>query len=298
MSSASNCCAALAAAMAAGLASSSLAGPPMSALLDPPPPAHVAVPPGVLRVCSDPNNLPFSNRKEQGFENRIARILGRELHRKVEYTWWPQRRGFIRKTLKQGLCDVVIGVPANYELTENTPPYYRSTYVFVMRRDQRPPLTSIDDERLRALKIGVTVIGDDYANLPPVQALAARGMATNVRGFSIYGDYSKPNPPRAVIDAVADRTVDVAVAWGPLAGYFASREAVPLVTSPIAMLPDMPQLPMAYDIAVGVRHGDHELRRELEQALVARRKDIGHVLADFRVPVLERHEVASARAGG
>jgi len=298
MSSASNCCAALAAAMAAGLASSSLAGPPMSALLDPPPPAHVAVPPGVLRVCSDPNNLPFSNRKEQGFENRIARILGRELHRKVEYTWWPQRRGFIRKTLKQGLCDVVIGVPANYELTENTPPYYRSTYVFVMRRDQRPPLTSIDDERLRALKIGVTVIGDDYANLPPVQALAARGMATNVRGFSIYGDYSKPNPPRAVIDAVADRTVDVAVAWGPLAGYFASREAVPLVTSPIAMLPDMPQLPMAYDIAVGVRHGDHELRRELEQALAARRKDIGHVLADFRVPVLERHEVASARAGG
>ena len=268
------------------------AGPPMSLALEPPPPAHVDIPKGVLRVCADPNNMPFSNRAGQGFENAIARIVDHELKRSVEYTWWPQRRGFVRQTLRAGLCDVVIGVPSRYALTANTRPYYRSTYVFVSRR--HGAVASFDDPRLRAMRVGVTVIGDDYANTPPVQALAARGMAANIRGYSIYGDYSQPDPPRDVIDAVARGDVDVAIVWGPLAGYFAPKEPVPLALTPVSPNDESPELRMSYAIAVGVRGGDLAWRDEVDRALTRRQRDIARVLARFGVPTLP----LAAEAGG
>jgi mxaJ protein len=150
----------------------------------------------VLRVCADPNNLPYSNRAGEGFENRIAELLAADRHASLDYTWWPQRRGFVRNTLNTGACDVVMGVPAALELTSTTRPYYRSSYMFVSRRDRRLGLHSFDDPRLRELRIGVQMIGDDFANSPPAHALSSRGIVRNVVGYSVYGDYAQPRPCR------------------------------------------------------------------------------------------------------
>ncbi len=148
------------------------------------PPAQAKIPASTtaLRVCADPNNLPFSNEKREGFENKIAALLGRELNLPVRYTWWAQRRGFFRNTLRAGLCDVVIGVPESFELAATTAPYYRSTYVFVSQRKRELNIKSLDDEQLKNLKIGVQIIGDDGANAPPAHALAARGITKRVVG--------------------------------------------------------------------------------------------------------------------
>src|SRR5688572_19298547 len=171
-----------------------------------------AGPSRVLRVCADPNNLPFSNARLEGFENKIAGLIGNALDARIEYVWWAQRRGFIRNTLRQGLCELVIGVPAGLDLTRTTAPYYRSSYVFVTRRGSHAP-TTFDDPYLAGATIGVHLIGDDFANSPPAHALSARGLIDNVRGFPVFGDYRQPNPPAALIAAVADGGVDVAVAW-------------------------------------------------------------------------------------
>src|SRR5688572_4408020 len=149
----------------------------------------------VLRVCADPNNLPFSNRQGEGFENRITQIIAGDMDARLEYTWFAQRRGFLRNTLRAGQCDVAMGIPFRLEGVDTTLPYYRSTYVFVSReRDQRS-IHSLDDPILRTLKIGVHIIGDDYSNPPPVHALGRRKIVNNISGYPIYGDYSKPNPP-------------------------------------------------------------------------------------------------------
>jgi len=238
-----------------------------------------------LRVCADPNNLPYSNRQGEGFENEIARLLAADLGREsVDYTWWPQRRGFIRNTLRAQACDVVIGVPAGYELVQTTRPYYRSTYVFVTRKDG-PRVASLDDPALRSLRIGVHVVGDDGANVPPAQALAERGIVGNIRGYSIYGDYSRPDPPRALIDAVANGEIDVAIAWGPLAGYFAAREPAPLEITPVTPAGER-LAPMTFAIAMGVRRGDAGLRNSIEAALERRRQDIRANLERYGVPLL------------
>lgn len=243
--------------------------------------AHAAPP---LRVCADPNNLPFSNAAQQGFENRIAEILADELDTRLEYAWWPQRRGFIRHTLKAELCDLVIGVPAGYEMTATTPPYYRSSYVFVYRDGRGIDLHSFDDEALRSLKIGVHLMGDDYSNTPPAHALGRRGIVDNVAGFMIYGDYSQANPPARILEAVADGSIDVAIVWGPLAGYFAPLLDAALVIAPLDAAHDGPLLPMQYEISMGVRRGEPAFRTAVEGAIQRRRSDIDRVLANYNVP--------------
>jgi mxaJ protein len=237
-----------------------------------------------LRVCADPNNLPFSNRRGEGFENRIADLIARELGANLHYTWWAQRRGFVRNTLRQGLCDVIIGVPAGYDPVLTTRPYYRSTYVFVSRRDQALTLTSLDDPRLPKLKIGVHLMGDDGANAPPAHALSRRGIITNVVGYTIYGDYTEPNPPARLIDAVANGAIDVALAWGPLAGYFSQREPIPLEISAILPPVDPPGLRFVFSIAMGVRKEDVVLRDELDQLIDRRRNAIQKILHEYGVP--------------
>ncbi len=259
-------------------------------------PHHLAVPstepqpgpadPTVLRVCADPNNLPFSNDRREGFENRIADTIARDLGKRVDYYWQPQRRGFIRTSLNAGWCDVVIGVPARFDKARTTQPYYRSTYVFVSRRDSRLRLRSLDDPRLRRLRIGVEMTGEDYDNPPAVQALAARHIVDNVRGYLVYGDYSRPDPPRRVIDAVADRDVDAAIAWGPLAGYFATRTRVPLEIAPVTPVRDGPGLSFAFDIAMAVRRQDRALHDALDRAIAARGRDIRAILAEYGVPLV------------
>ena len=248
----------------------------------------VAAPQGadVLRVCADPNNLPFSNERGEGFENAIADVLARDLHLRVATTWWPQRRGFVRNTVRAGKCDVVLGVPAHYELLTTTRPYYRSTYVFVTRHDRALAVRSFDDPRLRTLAIGMHTIGDDYNNTPPAQALAWRHIVDNIHGYPLVGDYSQPDPPRNLIDAVARGEVDVGIAWGPLAGYFAGREPAALTLVPVAPQNDRGRLPMAFDIALGVRHGDAALRERLQAALDRHRADIDDVLRAYGVPLL------------
>ena len=243
-------------------------------------------PGAVLRVCADPNNLPFSDSTGAGFENRLASMVASEMHRQVSYTWWAQRRGFIRNTLNANRCDVVMGVPTSFELTGVTRPYYRSSYVFVSRRDRGLGVRSFDDSALRRLTVGVQLVGDDYANAPPAHALANRGIVDNVRGYNVQGDYRQPSPPARIIDAVANGDVDIAVAWGPLAGYFATREAVPLDIVPVSPQIDLPFLPFVFDISMGVRRADSTLRDTLNAILVRRRASIDSLLDAYGVPLL------------
>ena len=239
----------------------------------------------VLRVCSDPNNLPFSNERREGFENRMAELIARDLDARLEYTWFAQRRGFVRNTLGAGACDVIMGVPADFELTANTRPYYRSTYVFVTREDRHIDIVSLDDPKLRRLQIGVHVIGDDYSNPPPLHALGRRKIIQNVAGYSIFGDYAQPNPPARLIEAVAEGEVDVAVVWGPFAGFFAKQQAAPLRFTPVLPEVDMQTLPFVFDIAMGVRRGEDNFRSELQDLLDRRQADIDGILAEYGVPL-------------
>ena len=237
-----------------------------------------------LRVCADPNNLPFSNQRREGFENKLAELLARALNAEVEYTWWAQRRGFIRNTLKAGKCDLVIGVPQGFEMAQTSAPYYRSSYVFVSRKDSKLKLASFDDPALRRLKIGVQLIGDDGANAPPAHALARRGILQNVRGYTVYGDYTQDSPPARIIEAVTNGEIDVAIAWGPLAGYFARRQSVPLEIVSVSPQADSPALPFVYDISLGVRRGELAFKQELEAVLEQRRAEVEHILDDYGIP--------------
>lgn len=244
-------------------------------------------PAGVLRVCADPNNLPFSNERLEGFENKIAELLAQDLGERVEYTWWAQRRGFFRNTLKAGMCDVVIGVPSGFEMALTTKPYYRSTYVFLSRKDRHVEVKSFDDPVLRKLRIGVQIIGDDQSNAPPAHALTRRNIVDNVKGFTLYGDYSQHNPPARIVDAVEQGHIDLAIVWGPLAGYFAKESRVPMEVVPVSPQIDQPFLPFVFDISMGVRRGDQELRDQLDQFLEKRRPEIEQILKDYRVPGVE-----------
>lgn len=245
-----------------------------------------------LRVCADPNSLPYSNSAGQGFENHIAQMIGAELGRPVEYTWWAQRRGFVRNTLNAGTCDIVMGTTSGMEMLATSRPYYRSTYVFVSRRDRRLGIRSFDDERLRALKIGVQLVGDDGVNTPPVHALTNRGIARNLVGFTVYGDYRRPNPASQIIDAVIDGRVDVAVVWGPLAGYFAKSSTIPLDVVPVSPQVDLPYLPFVFDIAMGVRRRDSTFHAQIDSIITRRKPSIDSLLASYGVPRVDLRQVS------
>jgi quinoprotein dehydrogenase-associated probable ABC transporter substrate-binding protein len=245
-----------------------------------------AAPTTPLRVCADPNNLPFSNQRREGFENRVAELVGDELHRPVAYTWAPEWRGFVRKTLGAHRCDVVLGIPAASDRVLATRPYYTSTYVFLSRRDRGLDIRSLDDPRLRHLRIGIHFIGDDYVNPPPAHALARRHIVNNVVGYSIYGNYARPNPPSDLVRAVARRDVDLAIIWGPFAGYFAQRLGVPMRLEPVTPALDPPGLQFTYAIAAGVRPADTALRAAVDCALARRRADIARVLRGYGVPLV------------
>lgn len=256
-----------------------------------PPPAEedAAFPPpspDTLRVCADPNNLPFSSRDGRGFENEIASVVAGELHRTVRYFWMPQRRGFVRTTLNAGRCDVIMGVPVSLERVRVTRPYYRSAFMFVARRDRGLRVRSLDDARLRGVRIGIQMTGDDYDNPPAAAALAARHITDNVRGYTVYGNYAAPNPAWGVLEAVAARQVDVAIVWGPLAGYFARVSQIPVALDPVRPEIDTVSRPFAFDIGMAVRRGDDRLAGELDAAVARRAADIRGVLTRYGVPVL------------
>ena len=243
-----------------------------------------AAPPRQLVVCADPNNLPFSNQAGEGFENRIAALIAKDLSAQISYVWWAQRRGYVRNTLNEAKCDLWPGVASGVEMVATTRPYYRSTYVFVTRADKALAGLTLDDARLRTAKVGVQMVGNDAMNTPPAHAMASRGIIQNVRGYMLYGDYQRPNPPAAIVDAVAAGDIDVAIAWGPLAGFFAKRSAVPLRVEAVTPWLDAAQWPMIYDISMGVRRDQPALRAEVESSLERNAAAIGRILDDYGVP--------------
>lgn len=246
----------------------------------------------VLRVAADPNNLPFSNDQQQGFENRIAEIVAKDLGLRLEYVWRAQRRGFFRNTLKANKADLVLGVPAGFELARPTKPIYNSSYVFVSRADRKLDVKSLDDPRLHELKVAVQLVGDDGSNPPPAHALARRNIIQNVRGYTVYGNYSKQNPAADIMAAVAKGDVDLAIVWGPLAGFFASREAAPLEITPVTPAVDGPaHLPMVYSICAGVRRGDDALFTAVQDSLERNRDKIEQVLKQYQVPLVDSQAV-------
>jgi mxaJ protein len=222
----------------------------------------------VLRVCADPDNLPFSNQRAEGFENRLADLVARSLGRTVEYTWAPQRRGFVRNTLNAGECDVMMGVPSTLEMVAATRPYYRGTYVFVSRK---LGIRSFDDPRLAKLRIGLQMIGDDYT--PPAYALSARGLAGNVVGFNSH-------EPAKIVDAVKQGAIDVAVVWGALAGYYSAPDLEITPVRPSAF----EGVPFTFDMSMGVRKSDQALRADLDAVIAAQCRDIQKLLEEYRVP--------------
>jgi len=240
----------------------------------------------VLRACADPNNMPFTNARLEGFENELVALIARELGRDTAWTWFPQRRGFARMTLGAGRCDVIAGVPSSYERALTTVPYYRSTYVFVTRADRALDITSLDDARLRALRIGIHTVGDDYANTPAAHALVRRGLVDNVVGYSIYGDYAEDSPPARLIEAVANGDVDVAVVWGPIAGWFARAVDTELRLVPVTPQIDPPFTLFVFDVSMAVRRGDDPLKAELERALARKAPEISALLERYGVPLV------------
>jgi mxaJ protein len=240
-----------------------------------------------LRVCSDPDNLPFSNRRLEGFENKIADLMAKEFGATLRYVWWGQRTGFIRNTmnatLKEERCDLVIGVPEGYDLVRTTRPYYRSTYVFVYRKDKGLQVKSLDDSILKRLRIGVHLLGNDYTNPPPVHELSKRGIVDNVIGFDTF--YSPENPPSRIIEAVAGGKIDVAIVWGPTAGFFSKRQPVALEMVPVPS--GKTDLPFAFNISMGVRPADESFRVQVEKVLDRKQTEIRNILKEYGIPLLD-----------
>ncbi len=241
----------------------------------------VAADQAVLRVCADPNNMPFSNERRQGFENKLAELVAAKLGAKLQYTWWSQRKSFVKNSLDEGRCDALMGVPSALASVTATKSYYRSTYVFVSRHDRSLGIKSLDDPRMGQWRIGIHVVGDDYA--PPAAALARRGITANISGFSLFGEYGERDPPRKIIDAVARGDIDLAIVWGPLAGYFAKCENTALDIAPVTPALFL-GIPFTYDISIGVRKGNEALRAQMEQVLEAESGAIQQILLQYGVP--------------
>lgn len=245
--------------------------------------AGAGEPAKVLRVCGDPNNMPFSNEKLEGIENEIAAVLAKDLGWRLEYVWWSHQRGLVRRVLNTERCDVLLGIPKGYDLVSWTKPYYRTGYVIAYRKDRIAEFRSLDDPRLKTLKVGV------QANTPPHVALGQRGIVGgNVVAYQLMYDsnaHPEEGPAKVVEDVMAGRT-DVALVWGPVAGYFQKKKgATSLAVVPIEEAPGG-NPPFAFDISMGVRKSDTELKARLEQVIARKQSEIGAILQDFGVPLL------------
>jgi mxaJ protein len=232
-----------------------------------------------FRVCADPNNLPYSNVRLEGFENKIAALFAADLGTTPTYTWWPDRRGFIRNTLRANQCDVVMGVPNGYDQVRWTTPYYRSTYAFVFAREGKFRVRAWDDERLRHARIGV------IAATPPADALVKKGLMANVAAYRLTIDFTTEYPGK-IVDDVAAGTIDLAIVWGPVAGYFAKKAAVPLEVVAVPPVEGV-SVPFTYEISMGVRKRDKARQDQLEGLLQKYEAQIRSILVGYGVPLVE-----------
>jgi mxaJ protein len=234
---------------------------------------------GTFRVCADPNNLPYSNDKLEGFENKIASLFAKDLGATPSYTWWPDRRGFIRNTLRANQCDVVIGVPNGYDQVRWTTPYYRSTYAFVFVKDGRFQVRSWGDEPLRRARIGI------IAATPPADALIKQNLMGNVAAYRLTIDYTTEYPGK-IVDDVAAGKIDLAIVWGPVAGYFAKKAAVPLEVVAVPRLEGL-AVPLTYEMSMGVRKRDEARQEQLEALLRRHEAQIANILHEYGVPLVD-----------
>jgi mxaJ protein len=237
-----------------------------------------------LRVCADPQNMPFTSQKREGFDNRLAEVIASELGDSVTYAWWPSRRGYLRNTLSAGTCDVVIGVPIGFDPVATSKPYYRSTYYIVTRTDKKLDIKSLDDPRLKKLRVGVNLLDGDYTNTPPAHALSAHGI-TGIGVVGFAGFYDDVHHPGEIIDSLAKGNIDVALVWGPIAGWFSKKSGVPMT---LTALPDSDSvdLPFAYSVAIGTRRSDRELRSLIDEILVRKKPEIDKILMEYNVPTI------------
>jgi mxaJ protein len=238
----------------------------------------------VLRVCADPNNLPFSNQSGEGLENKLAELIAKDLGADLRYTWWAERRNFVKNSLNAKLCDLVMGVPSTLDSVLTMRPYYFSTYVFLARADRGLNLASLMDGRLKTLRIGIHLVGDDYA--PPAHLLARQGLGSQLVGYSLFGAAGDIDPPSLLVDAVAKGEVDVAIVWGPFAGYFAKRQTVPLTITPVSPSAFM-SIPFTYGISPAVRKTDIGFRNEIEEVLARECKSIDLMMTEYGVPLVK-----------
>ncbi|MGQ4878124.1 quinoprotein dehydrogenase-associated putative ABC transporter substrate-binding protein [Billgrantia sp. LNSP4103-1] len=258
---------AVALAMALGAAALAFANPPEREARD------------ALRVCADGNNLPFSNRDGEGFENRIAELMAEDLGVPLTYVWAPQVMGFVRNTLELRVCDVMIGAVAGYEFVQNTNAYYRSVYSLVVPADSDLDATRLSDPAFSGRRIGAV------AETPPIAPLRRTG--ASIQGYPLMVDTRVRAPVRDAIEDVAAGNTEGAVLWGPLAGYYAARQDPPLKVLPL--VDDDTGAQLDYRITMGVRHGESHWKDWINDFIDRRQEDIDAILTEYGVPLLDRH---------
>ena len=233
-----------------------------------------------LRVCADPSNLPFSNNAGEGFENKIAELIAKELGLPVEYTWFPQGPGFVRNTLRARRCDVVIGITTGNEMLQNTNPYYRSAYALVYRGKPGPGIASLADPALKALRIGLV------AGTPPANVIARLGLMRQVRPYRLVVDTRFEIPGRQMVKDIVGGEIDVGVLWGPIAGYYAKRQSERLEVVPLASEPGR-GVKMDYRISMGIRFNEPDWKHSLNDLIKNKQAEINAILAEYGVPLLD-----------
>ena len=238
-----------------------------------------------LKVCADPNNLPYSDEKKEGFENKIAELMGGELGLKVDYAWFPQVIGFVRNTLRARLCDLVMGTVAGDEIMQTTNPYYFTTYVMFYRSDKALAIEGAQDARLTGLRLGVV------AGTPPADLLVRHELMSHTKPYALTVDTRAESPTHQMVQDVIDGTIDVGFLWGPIAGYYRKHDNLPLTLVPLK--DETGAARMEYHIAMGVRANEREWRRRINAAILKRQRDMTAILRDYGVPLLnEQGELA------
>ncbi len=235
-----------------------------------------------LTVCGDPNHMPFSNKAMEGFENRIAQLIADDLNRTLRYRWWPQTVGFVRNTLSVRLCDLVMGVTSVNELLQNTNPYYRSVYTLVYRENAGLQIQSLDDPTLKELKIGVV------AGTPPATLLSKYGLMDQVRPYQRTVDTRLYSPATRAIEDVAEGNLDIAVIWGPIAGYASTQQKTPLSIIPLPAKVD--SVPMAFNVSMGIRRRESNWKHQLNMELEKLTPSIQKILLEYKIPLLDRND--------
>jgi quinoprotein dehydrogenase-associated probable ABC transporter substrate-binding protein len=237
-----------------------------------------AVDRSAFRVCSDPANLPFSNDKGEGFENKIAELLAKKLNVPLKYTWYPNTVGFLRNTLRVRRCDVVMGIVTGAELVQTTNPYYRSVYVMVTRKADNITADKIEDPALKNLKIGLN------AGTPPADIAAKNGLAANIRPYDLYVDTRVQTPSKDMINDLANKEIDVALLWGPLAGYYAAQHGDELKVTPLLNEPKSTR--MEFYITLAVRPGENKWKNDINTLLRENKAEIDEILRGYHIPLL------------